>query len=159
MSKWTPLALAIVLVFVAFLWASTPSWEVNDITFRNPARMIALVNSENPVTAGRYDTFESPRGTDYQVPAAGPIYLVQFHGTPLASVNAAIHVEIGYGDDAVSNSIAAPTNAVIVWNVAYPSADGLSLPVSVHLEIPAGKYPFIVSTGGNYNISVLAYVP
>ena len=86
-------------------------------------------------SASNYMTFESPVGTDYQVPAGYTFYVTQIIadivGEPI----------IGYGDDGVADAGNAPTN----WK-ALTSRLGVGI-YNIVLKIPAEKYPCCLEGG------------
>jgi len=150
--------LAVAVLVFAFLFGvlyverlvNKSVYKVGSILTPDATEIVTLVNSVDTVTADRYDSYQSPRGTDYVAPAATTLYIGYLIGAPDVAGAASVHVRIGYGDDAVSDSVAAPTNAVIVWDVSYENPANLLNPRSVWIPIPAGKYPFLQLTpGGN----------
>lgn len=125
------------------------------ITTIDGSTFIPLVNSTDGITSSRYDTYEHPRGSDYQV--SGQFHLVRIIGTPRTTGNTPVDVHIGYGDTAVSNSAVAPTNAVTLLDLSYSSGTDLN-DVIVWLPIPDGKYPWIQVTSGQlWNVQALGY--
>lgn len=142
------------LVLGAALWlgfARTGGITIGSLDDGNWANMVALTNSQDEITAGYYDSFESPRGTDYTVPAGDTLYVVSFIGLPEVASSADEVFVIGYGDTAVNNSVGAPTNAVVVCALTWEAVDSVPAQVPLFCPIPAGKYPFIVSSGaGNF---------
>jgi len=139
-----------VLVF-AFLFgvlyverlATKPVYTVGSLLTPDATSLVALINSAGTLTADYYDTFESPRGTPYQVPAGKLLYIGALLGTPDVSGSAPIHIRVGYADDAVQNSVTPPTNAVFVHDASFDQPLTMPNPRSVWIPIPAGKYPFI----------------
>ena len=148
------LALLGFVVLGAALWlgfARTGDFTVGSLTEGNWTNMVALTNSQDEITAGYYDSFESPRGTDYTVPAGETLYVVSFIGLPEVAASADQVFVIGYGDSAVNNSAGAPTNAIVVCALTWETIDGVPAQVPLFCPIPAGKYPFVVSSGaGNF---------
>jgi hypothetical protein len=123
-------------------------WQVGGGWSRS-ANGVALVSSTTPVTGGRYDSLESPRGTDYQVPAGQTLYITNWIGTPQMASGSSFTLEIGYGDTAVNNSVAAPTTPIVVYAVSWRTADGPPVNRSTWIEVPAGKYPFVRPVDGD----------
>ena len=147
MREGLPMVL-LVLAAGLLVWISGAAGRLNA---ENPGAMVALVNSQDILTANSYDSFESPRGTDYQVPAGQTIYITNLLGFPHSPASTSEHFHIGYGDTAVNDSVAAPTNAIIVCDYSWESADGPPAPVPMFCPIPAGKYPFVQPSGdGNF---------
>lgn len=101
-------------------------------------RITTLLNPTLNLGNGRYDSLDSPLGTDFIVPAG-----FEFHVTdgdmphdPPESV-----ISFGWGDTHVENSIAAPTNSVIAFRITLD--DGSPHEFTMHVIVPAGKYPFV----------------
>ena len=150
MREWLPATL-LMFGLALFLWISGAAGRLDA---GNPNAMAALVNSQDTLTAARFDSFESPRGTDYQVPANTTLYITEVVGRPNDAASTTEIVRIGYGDTAVNNSTAAPTNALVVCAYTLESSDGPALPVGLFCPIPAGKFPFIQPSGaGNYQVT------
>ena len=122
---------------------------------RNSRAWFALFGPYLKSEVGPVDSFESPRGTDYQVPAGATTYIVQLEGVPATSTQD-VSIQIGYGDTAVANATSAPDAAVIVYAITVD--DGLlPAPREVLIPIPAGKYPFmLMDAAGNLCPSGLA---
>ena len=141
-------AIAVVAFGVTVVLWIQPRFEIAGATTRDPRDLVALVNSQATVQADRWDSFESPRGTDYQVPAGATTYIVQLEGVPATSTQD-VSIQIGYGDTAVANATSAPDAAVIVYAITVD--DGLlPAPREVLIPIPAGKYPFmLMDAAGN----------
>jgi hypothetical protein len=113
----------------------------------------SLTNSVTNVTNSRYDSYHHPAGTVYQVPAATTLHIGRVNGGPLTPQDTDVTVEIGYGDDAVSNSEAAPTNALRVFTATYKYDTGIPIFTPVFITVPAGKYPYMRLVIGNGSIS------
>lgn len=94
----------------------------------------------------KYNTLEAPQDTDYQVPAGAVYYM-----TRIACIGDAANtvIQFLYGDDAVSDSAAAPTNPVIITPPYRCCTADICYPHDVFFEVPAGKYPAIHVTVGN----------
>jgi hypothetical protein len=140
---WLPLA--IIAFVIIFLFAA------DTVVFRTA--QVSLANSATPITDGNYDTFESPRGTAYQVPNGDTLFLTAWLIGFLTS-DADISFEVGHAADAVSNSAAPPTDPVVLFALSYHTSGGLNgLPFNV--AVPGGRYPYVRATGANYNIDVV----
>ena len=109
--------------------------------------------------AGRYMTFESPDGTDYQVPANKTFKITRM--IYFSTGNDITMSSIGYGDDGVAEGAAAPTTPKYVlgngdagfYGSLFGGTANLHVPppvVDVYAEVPTGKYPFLkcVATTG-----------
>lgn len=94
-----------------------PRWDGAD--------QIALTNSVASIGAGNYDTFHSPRGATFTADGDIAIVVLVASGTG----------DIGYGDDAVSNSATPPTAAVTVCSFIGGGA--------AYCPIPSGKLPWV----------------
>ena len=112
----------------------------------------------------KYMTFESPVGTDYQVPASKSLDILKVSFKSLAAGH---WVALGYGDDAVAPGNTEPTTAVY-FNAkgAATNAVGIYVTVTVNVAIeykilntvPASKYPHMAngtSTGANNDIDCI----
>ena len=134
---------AIIWLLVWITTMSQPTYGVGAATVTDPALTVSLTNSQANLTASRYDTFESPRGTDYVVPAGQTLYITLLVGRP--DTDATLNqIEIGYGDDGVANSITAPTTPVVVFAASWEATE-TDLPrfTNLTIPIPAGKYPYL----------------
>jgi hypothetical protein len=102
-------------------------------------------------------TFESPVGTDYQVPASNTFYITKLDVHGIGNNNTL--AVIGYGDNGVADGTTAPTNAVEVTGQYYSSGTEDVAQLSVLIPIPAQKYPYVKApTGAASNgVSVTAY--
>ncbi len=117
------------------------TFNIGGITLDLPdaqGRITTLVNPTLNIASGRYDSLDSPLGTDFIVPADR-----EFHVTdgdmphdPPESV-----ISFGWGDTHVENSVAAPTNDVIAFRISLD--DNSPDEFSMHVIVPAGKYPFV----------------
>jgi len=121
-------------------------FRIGAVETHTPSDLIALTNSQVTLTAGHYDTFESPRGTDYQVDSGQTLYIIEIKGTPVASASTDTRITIGYGDDAVDNSPNPATKAVIVFEMSFRTQDGLEQLMPVWVPIPTDKYPWVSSS-------------
>ena len=150
-------ALATALVVSVTLVAQAGTITLGSAVEVNLNELVALTNSQDTLTADNYDSFESPRGTDYVVPTDRTLYITSVHGLPHAAASTDQHFHIGYGDDGVDNSVSAPTNAVVVCDWSWEAADGPPAVLPLYCPIPEGKYPFIQGTGaGNYQATGVA---
>jgi len=123
-----PLAVvAFVLAFIAWGDGGPALYTVGSAETHDAGAVVALVNSTETIDAGNYDTFESPRGEAFTVGTGETLVI--------AVIVASGTGDIGYGDDAVSNSTAAPSNTVTVC--AFFDGGSAWCPV------PAGKAPFV----------------
>ena len=147
---WAGVFFFLLTVVVAYVDFQTgrETWTVGSITTRNETALVSLTNSMDILTDNRYDSYQSPRGVNYQTPAGVTLYIGYLMGTPDTAGSTAVHVRIGYGDEAVSDSLAAPTNAVIVWDASFENPANMSNPRSVWIPIPENKYPFLQLTPG-----------
>jgi len=125
--------------------ASNPVVTVNGIDTRDLGKIVALTNSQTDVTSGRYDSFESPRGTNYQVPAGQTLYLAHIEGQS-GSVGGLETIRIGYSTETVDNQVASPAGAVTVMEFSLNSAT-TDAHRDIFIPIPEGMYPWISMTG------------
>ena len=152
---------AIVVSFVAVLlviaYAVTNGFErvtVGSLSTYNLESLITLVNSDTPITGGNYDSFERPRGSPYQVPPDTTFWAVRFNGTPLAASGQDVEISLGCGDDAVSDSLSAPTNAVVIASITWVAENGLPAAIPIGFPFPAGCFPFVLANNG-YAVSIV----
>ena len=142
--SFSTLALAIAVILLAFgfgyLEVNPINLAVNDTALLQ--EKVALVSSTRPVTATRYDSFESPRGTDYKVPAGTTLYITQLVGFPQSATGTSEYVEVGYGDTAVGNSTDTPDATIVVFTTTWESIGGTPVVLSVFIPIPTGKFPY-----------------
>lgn len=131
----------IVLAIVLAVW-TRPTYHIGRANDTNPDNIVGLVSSTTPVDADNFDSWQSPRGTDYQVPSDKTTYITDITGFPQVT-SGNIVMEIGYGDEAVSNSASAPTGATVVWSATWAAEAGSLQALDVWAEIPAEKYPFV----------------
>lgn len=129
-------------------------YKIGGAETRDPSELKALVGSAKNLNSGRYDTFESPRGTDYVVPAGKTLYITRVMGGHQLTGGSAADLGIGYGDTGVGDDPSAPTNAKMLWQVTFFTVNGLNVDVEVFLPVPAGKYPFALATGAGWGLSV-----
>ena len=150
MRNYAYVAIAFAVLAALISWvnlrSTTDIWRVGTLETTDLTGLVALTNSQSDLTADRYDSYESPRGTDYQVPTGETLYITTLHGTADAAV-VDLHIQVGYGDDAVNDAVGAPTNSVTVfeftWRDAVDAGGGQSVPISVWIPIPADKYPWV----------------
>ena len=146
------LAILIVMAVIAFA-----TWT--QYTGNNGSRVTAFAQSGGDVN--QYMTFESPAGTDYQVPAGTTLKIAKLVFQS-ATANAAF--VIGYGDDAVALGGSAPTNPVSVIGVAgsppvspvITNEPGDHFELDVYAEIPASTYPFLQASASSSAIQIFA---
>ena len=129
-------------------------------TAKTSPKLITL-SQKIATDTNEYVTLESPLGTDYQVPAGKELYWSELLLTFMATVPTA--VQWGYGDTAVPEQAAAPTNAVGFnffeaglpalpsnttirmghhQNSASPWQSGMGTSALLGV-VPASKYPFL----------------
>lgn len=108
----------------------------------------SLVNRTESASNGNYDSLDFPRGTTFTVPPGKTLVITS--GCAV-NVGAAIgsQTEIGYGDDAVADSAAPPTNFVVLFSGVCTATDLRPM----YLRIPEGKVPYMRShdSGGAYD--------
>lgn len=104
---------------------------------------------------GKYNTFVTAVGATgavgatsrYVVPTGKTLYIVRI---VWSSTTAGDFVSLGYGDDGVTASDAAPTNAVGITpsNLVISLAAKAIYTLEPYLAVPAGKYPYLYSGQG-----------
>jgi hypothetical protein len=106
--------------------------------------LVTLQPPTDQLTTGRYDSFDSPVGTSYAVPA-GKTLLIVGGDAPDESGSPALY-SVGYGDTHVENSVSAPTNPVVITK--FTVTEG-ARELALWAEIPSGKFPFVFFDGGS----------
>lgn len=110
----------------------------------------SLINRTDQATASRYDSLDFPRGSTFTVPANREFVVTEVCAVDLSgAAPAGTHALIGYGDDAVADSAAPPTNAVTLISVTTAMSDC----VDAWAKVPAGKIPFALSEGSNWDVT------
>ena len=156
---------AILFAFAAFviLWMQMDRFTEDDLTVGalglsggRSVEVITLINSSTSTPVlGRYDSFDSPRSTNYTVPTGQSLYVYAIGWTNATSTP--LTLLFGYGDTKVQNSAAAPTNLVVQYS-ATGQANGEPMLLPLTVAIPAGKIPVVYIGGtGNYPSDVMAY--
>lgn len=151
--EWLPIiALVLVLAFAgAQALQSQGGFGLAGVEINDHEAAVALTNTQYDLTAFRYDTYQAPRGSAYRVPAGKTLYLVQIAGRPKTASSTPVDLQMGYADEAVADSISAPTGARVVWEVSWVAVNGPPDPIDVMVPIPEGKYPWVrASSTGNY---------
>ena len=104
------------------------------------------------VTApGRYMTFESPVGTDYQVPAGKTFYITKII---CSDVSASSGFYLGYGDTGVAEGAAAPVNYQRLTGVTHVNTAYYSYPFDVCIPIPANKFPVMAGSAAASQVTL-----
>jgi hypothetical protein len=160
MSRMTPYLLAAsTILLLGLFWLQVGrvgSYSAGASLTTDRSGTLQLVNSASVITDGNYDTFESPRGTDFQVPTGQTLTIAAWlAGLQTTGADAAL--EIGHGSTAVSNSASPPTDPIIVFSIPYRTSGGLN-GQPLLAEIPAGRYPFVRVTGADYGVSAVGMV-
>ena len=119
----------------------------------NASEVKGLVSSVDTITAARYDTLENPRGTDHVVATGKKLYITEITLAHAIAAGTEVRVEIGYGDDGVGNSVAAPTANKVVWGAGSLVANGNPIQMKCLAIIPAGKYPYIRAITSGFGVS------
>lgn len=143
----TGIAVAMFVIVFGWLFQFTnqfqgqPSATIGSLTVpaNQQANVRSLVNRTVTATTARYDSLDSPRGTTFTVPAGQTFIITAACGVDISAGGGGV-IDIGYGDDAVANSAAPPTNAVTLATVFCGVFGGSDQ--ELWLEIPAGKVPF-----------------
>lgn len=116
----------------------------------------AIVFGAITSAGSRYCTLYK-QGTQYQVPVGRTLYLV---AVELYATSAAASVpSFGYGDNAVNDSVAAPTNYVqsFVSSGCTAATIGAAFRGSIQYSVAAGKYPAVFLAGPGA-CSVIGYL-
>ena len=133
---------------------SFPRWyKVGSAETRDPTLLKCLINTQTQLDLNRYDSFDSPRGTSYQVPTGKTLYITKVQGSILQAAGADVGIEVGYGDTHVEDSVAAPTNVIPIYLTKFFTINGLQLDLDVWIPIPTGKFPYIylMNNVGNFS--------
>lgn len=148
MSRSAIMGIVVALVAASLVWGG---YALNRAQLGDWQNTVALVNSVVSVSSNSYDSFESPRGTDYQVPSGKTLYINTLLGHHTTHGSAHASIQIGYGSTAVGNSATAPIDAVIVFSYTEHDHNAQVLPIETWVPIPAGMYPFmLVDTSSAY---------
>ena len=148
MSRFTPVAFAIVGVSVVLLlWLAPQRQEI-----------VALTIGSSIVSAGSYDSLESPRGTAYVTPTDRTLVISSWVGAPQTAASSDFTIEIGYADSAVADSSTAPAGATVVYATSWRTADGTLVHEGGWIPIPGGKYVFVRPVGGSIVFSATGTV-
>ena len=137
----TPLLIALSL-FLFFMYG-TPDAQlvtVNGIAARDMSTVVSLTNSQDDLTSGFYDSFEIPRGTDYQVPAGHIFYITHLEGEP-GNSGGLEQIKMGYSAVAVNNQELNPAASSIMFDVTLDATAAVSDHAGVFVPVPGGMYP------------------
>ena len=152
-----PVGLLVAGFVVGALLVTADTWRFGTTTSKDPSDAVALTTS-TLVTAGQWDTLQSPQTVDYQVPAGKTLVITTWQGSIHAAAGTNVRLEIGYGDAAVGNSATSPTGAVVVYETSWVTADGAPAEHAVWVPVPAEKYPFIQPHGGDLSLAAVGAV-
>jgi hypothetical protein len=131
-----------------------PEAEIGQVTIpaNNFSALTTLVNRTEDATGGNYDSLDSPRGSTFST-ADSLFRILSFHFDPNT---AGATVEIGYGDDAVTDSVAPPTANQVVFSQTLSGTASATTPVFI--PIPRNTVPYArVSGVATWNLSVEAW--
>lgn len=94
--------------------------------------------------ASRYDRFQAPIGTAYQVTAGKTLHIVKlvFFNNTIGT-----YIQISYGDNAISDAVTVPTNNKFITQLLANPGANLPQQLDVDLQIPASKYPHLYAAG------------
>ena len=120
--------------------AGLPSVTVGGRTFTDLTNLITISNYG---LGANYSTMRKSDGTNYTPSGIKKLRILAFKVKVLEAGNGIR--EIGYGDTAVTDSAAAPTNAVIarLGIVNATALDNTSYEFATNIEVPNGKYPYV----------------
>lgn len=136
--------LGVFAVVAMFLWVA-PEFTLGGITVDDPTAFIPLTSSADSLTSGNYDTFESPRGSDFQVPDGKTLYIIHLEGVPVNGAGGE-RITIGYSTNTVDNGTI-PVGAVIVSNFTFEEATTQDVHGNIWAPIPSGMFPFLGIVG------------
>jgi hypothetical protein len=142
------LALAVTVAIVAMFFYMAPVRSIGGaMVVRDLDSIVTLTSSVNSITDNYYDTYQTPRGTDYLVPAGKKLYVTHLEGNVIKGAGNE-RIMLGYSTATVSNSASAPTGAVIMVNFTFEESDVNTKRHAVTFVVPGGFYPFIHIDGG-----------
>lgn len=121
---------------------------------QQPGDFKCLTNSQQDIGSSRYDTLETPRGTDYQVPTGKTFWITKVIGGTTDGAAGVAGVAIGYGNSGVANSVAAPTNSFVMAEIDHRFGGELLVNIDVLIPIPAGNYPWVQSRNAASNWTI-----
>lgn len=148
-----------VFILFVFVWFATDGFQASTLERRSavieglfvPAEelqnIVFLQTATDGPANGNYDSFDSPLGTPYVTPATG---MISANLHVVGDSNHLVTVELGYGDTYVTDSAAAPANAVQIGEWSW-APGGVHNDEEIPFQWPAGKIPWarvIVSGGG-----------
>ena len=142
-------AFAVVAYIVGMFF--TPVWEPplftgQSLHTRNPDSVVGLINSVPLVSDGFYDTYESPRGTPYQVPAGKRLVIVHLEGMPHKGGGPEA-IELGYASTSVSNQATAAVDYTALYRYTFEVSSLSEAHHDAWVVIPAGAYPTLYLSG------------
>jgi len=134
----------------------TPTITIGNVTL--PLSRAIILTGGGSVNA-RYDTLRV-NGSQYQVSSGKTLYIVAYKCYAISAA-AAGFTQIGYGDTAVTDSVATPTNSVNRQMNGANTANSVSVATigsivegSLYVTAIAGKYPYIL----NQNIPACTFM-
>jgi len=141
-ASWVSLVLTLVVgVFALYLYTHNQS-EYGVIGASDGAAVTAFASVLDP---DRFDTFQSPVGTDYQVPAGSSLIIT--HLVYSGAIDAT--VSLGFGTGTADNGADQPAGTTFILGTGDRSsivATGDMRTLEVWASIPASHYPFVVSS-------------
>lgn len=142
------LALAVVGAVIAAFFYMIPVIDIGrSLTVRDLDSVITLTSSVDSITDDNYDTYQTPRGTDYLVPAGKTLYITHLEGNAIKGTGNE-RILLGYSTDTVSNSASPPTGGVIMVNFTFEESNIGTEGHEVNFFVPGGFYPYIHIDGG-----------
>jgi hypothetical protein len=117
-----------------------------EIPFVDHIEVYQPFTATNAISTGNYESFDFPLGVDYFVPIGNVFVIGEIVGS--ASTND-LHVQYGYGDTHVTNSVSSPTNPVVLGSFTILSSGIQDHHQPTLTHVPEGKYPFVNVLGGN----------
>jgi len=149
-------ALALVVIFAAPRFLE----DVREVEFGSATldvraidSAVTLLNATGSPTAGRYDSLDLPRGTEFVTSSSSPVIFTGI--THTNTITGSVTIELGYGRDRVTNSVAAPTDSVVLGRFTFPAeSDAITIPV--FLEVPRRRVPYVKLDGASWSSDVVA---
>ena len=138
---------------------TTRAYRAGCFSTDTPSDIIAL--SGAGAGAGHYSTLNRALGSgalaSYQVTAGKTFYVTKIIFTPTTST---ADVNLGYGDNAVTDSASAPTNGLtqIPNGVIAGTTANQKVEYDIHVPLaPSGKYPYYKNDGATGAMLVFGY--
>jgi len=127
----------------------TTAFKIGSLAQDSPTGIKILV--AHNVAGAHYMTFETPVGTDYQVPAGKTFYITKISYSVAAATASAT---IGSGTAAVGEGAVAPAGYVALTGLYYGYLAFTQYEGDAFIPIAQNLYPCLVSGGGAVDANI-----